>query len=85
MKRLLILLALPMRANADVIKNDTFTVAGDTPLENHTSDSGGGWQGGDVDDADVIAATDSVAGDEAPVTIGPLGYEDPTEPITSRR
>lgn len=46
-----------------VIKTDTFTEASDTPLESHTSDSGGGWGGVDTANFDVIAADDEVQSD----------------------
>lgn len=46
-----------------VIKTDTFTESSDTALESHTSDSGGGWTGGNTTNFDVIAATDELAND----------------------
>lgn len=74
---LLLVLFVSGQAFGAVIKNDTFTVGADTALESHTSDSGGGWQGGDANDVDVIASTDSVAGDGAPTTLTPVGDEGP--------
>jgi len=54
------------------IKVDTFTEASDTPLENHTSDSGGGWQGTQTNLFDIVAATNEVDvnGSGFPATIG---------------
>jgi hypothetical protein len=43
-----------------VIKTDTFTEGGNTALESHTSDSGGGWSGLQTTQFDVIAADDEV-------------------------
>src|SRR3990172_8027899 len=45
------------------IKTDTFTVGTNTPLENHISDSGGGWSGEDTTSFDVIETTGEVSYD----------------------
>lgn len=45
------------------IKKDTFTESINTPLENHVSDSGGGWSGGDTTNFDIDAASDEVIHD----------------------
>lgn len=63
-----------------VIKLDTFTVAANTPLENHISDSGGGWQGNEVDHFDVIATADEAQPDgTGPSTVSIIGDEGPLE------
>jgi len=60
-----------------VIKTDTFTEASDTPLENHISDSGGGWSGETTAQFDVLGATNELTvtggsyyapGDETPAS-----------------
>lgn len=60
-----------------VIKTDTFTVGSDTPLESHTSDSGGGWQG-EATFFDVINTTDSLACDNTAINTT-IGDENPSE------
>ena len=65
------------------IKIDTFTEVSDTPLENHTSDSGGSWLGEDTTNFDIIASTDEVSydglGDELGISGGgvAIGAESP--------
>lgn len=58
------------------IKTDTFTVGSDTALESHTSDSGGGWSGGDTTRYDIQASNDEVDIDSSSRRVA-LGDETP--------
>jgi hypothetical protein len=78
MKRLIFLLLFAGIANADVIKNDTFTVGSDTALESHTSDSGGAWVNANSTGITVSASLDAAINESAS-TRTPTGDEDPTE------
>lgn len=60
-----------------VIKTDTFTVGSDTTLNNHTSDTGGGWQGNQDTAFTALAATDDVQRGSGIATV--IGDETNTE------
>lgn len=75
MKRLAILLLVPVVALGATIKNDTFTDTDTTNLKSHTSDSGGSWQGA----SSTVQISSNAAVETAGATNGLIGDEAPTE------
>jgi hypothetical protein len=62
-------------AVSKLIKTDTFTEAEITPLEDHVSDSGGGWKGGSTASISVDASGEAYA--EGALTYAGIGDENP--------